>query len=341
MAGLFVPDFPTVPVAALDPNPTSEEEENEGIADMTRAISNQLLAGQPAYLKVYYLTPTERIFKRFEFYFNLHYAESKTSAHQPLLSIRSFRDVSKVFFSTNDSNLWEEMMRTLSAPDIDKIFVEEATRSYQSIKLLHAVKVRALRASFHNDLAGLPLYLRILFSFAERLDSLEEQMRSVMDLVLLYNASKDSANRAQSRGGLGFRRHNKSVYSGGEKSSHMYSKIKVLDLNELKEFFLKTKADIEDVLLDEHNVFFEGVQPRAINLLADCAKLLLTTQRSLVSEEAFEALRDILRKAKKVADICKLIGKRAIEANRELSNNELRVVLTRPDNEVVVPLIRI
>lgn len=32
-----------------------------------------------------------------------------------------------------------------------------------------------------------------------------------------------------------------------------------MELNELKDFFMKTKADIEDVLLDEHNVYFEGV----------------------------------------------------------------------------------
>lgn len=59
-----------------------------------------------------------------------------------------------------------------------------------------SIKVRALRASFRNDIEAIPGYLRMMFSFAERLDSLEDQLRSVMDLVLLYNASKDSANRA-------------------------------------------------------------------------------------------------------------------------------------------------
>lgn len=73
-----------------------------------------------------------------------------------------------------------------------------------------------------------------------------------MDLVLLYNASKDSANRAQSRG-AGLRRP-KSIYSGGQSS--YVSKVKVMELNELKDFFTKTKADLEDVLLDEHNVYF-------------------------------------------------------------------------------------
>lgn len=73
-----------------------------------------------------------------------------------------------------------------------------------------------------------------------------------MDLVLLYNASKDSANRAQSRG-AGLRRP-KSIYSGGQSS--YVSKVKVMELNELKDFFTKTKVDLEDVLLDEHNVYF-------------------------------------------------------------------------------------
>ena len=45
VAGLFVPDFPTVPIISLDSNPGSEIEEDEGVTDLARSISNQLLAG--------------------------------------------------------------------------------------------------------------------------------------------------------------------------------------------------------------------------------------------------------------------------------------------------------
>lgn len=45
VAGLFVPDFPSVPVISLDSNPGSEIEEDEDVADLARSISGQLLAG--------------------------------------------------------------------------------------------------------------------------------------------------------------------------------------------------------------------------------------------------------------------------------------------------------
>lgn len=130
VAGLFVPDFPTVPIISLDSNPGSEIEEDEGVTDLARSISSQLLAGQPAFLKVFYFTVAERTFKRFEIYFNLHYSTSKTTGHQPLLSVKTFRDFSKVFFSTNEANLWEEVMRGFSGPDIDKVLVQEANQAY-------------------------------------------------------------------------------------------------------------------------------------------------------------------------------------------------------------------
>ena len=60
-----------------------------------------------------------------------------------------------------------------------------------------------------------------------------------MDLVLLHNASKESAARP-TRGARA-------------------AAVKILDLNDLKEHFLSVKAEIEDLLLDEHNVFFEGI----------------------------------------------------------------------------------
>ena len=91
-----------------------------------------------------------------------------------MLPVKSYRDVSKVFFSSSDANLWEEVARTIPGPDVDRIIASEATRLFEHMHFLRAVKARALRASFRNDMERLPHYLRVLQSpFAEQLDALQ------------------------------------------------------------------------------------------------------------------------------------------------------------------------
>ena len=115
------------------------------------------------YLRV--LLPIENNYKKVHIYFNLHFkSDTTTTTYQTLYPVNTIHDVAKVFFTIEDFEEWDLILRSHALFSPTDHLIEEYKTAYLEFRFLDAFKCLIILKVMDEREDHLYHFLRILYS---------------------------------------------------------------------------------------------------------------------------------------------------------------------------------
>ena len=135
------------------------------------------------YLRV--LLPIENSYKRVHIYFNLHFkGDIVTTTYSTLYPVNTVHDVSKIFFTIEDFEEWERILRSHALFSPADHLIEEYKTAFLDFRFADALKcLLLLKVLDERPDEHLTHFLRILYSQGESFHILALELAALRDLV--------------------------------------------------------------------------------------------------------------------------------------------------------------
>lgn len=192
------------------------------------------------YLRV--LLPVESSFKRLHVYFNLHFkGDVATTTYSTLYPVNTVHDVAKIFFTIEDFEEWERILRSHALFSPADHLVEEYKTAFLEFRFADAFKcLLLLEVLDERPDEHLAHFLRVQYSQAESFHALALELAALRDLVKdLYRADL-----------------------------HRLATQKVV-AKQIQGYFANVRAQVEVEIKDSHLTVIDGYQPRLLNYLQE------------------------------------------------------------------------